>query len=410
MSSRIEDYALIGDTHTAALVSREGSIDWLCLPRFDSGACFAALLGTPQHGRWLLAPAGHIRQTRRRYREDTLILDTDHETTDGSVTVVDCMPLRDQHPTVVRVVKGREGRVRMRMELIVRFDYGSIVPRVRDLGGRWDMMAGPDAVCLRADVEVRHEQQRMVAEFTVSADQTISFVFTSYASHESLPPVDDPHAAIKTTEQWWRDWSSRCTYEGPWRGAVIRSLITLKALAYVPTGGIVAAVTTSLSEGLRGGFNWDYRFCWLRDATFTLRALLNGGYHEEAQAWRQWILRAAAGEPADLQVVYGPAGERRLPEITLDWLPGYEGSSPVRVGNAAARQFQLDIYGEVMDAMYQTCRNGIAPEPAAWRLQCALIDHLESIWEQPDEGIWESRGHRRQFTYSKVMAWVAMDR
>ncbi|MCS6303594.1 MAG: glycoside hydrolase family 15 protein [Nitrospira sp.] len=410
MPSKIEDYALIGDTHTAGLVSRDGSIDWLCLPRFDSAACFAALLGRPEHGRWLLRPAGVVHRIHRRYRPGTLILETEYETVDGSVAVVDCMPIRERHPTVVRMVEGRKGRVRMQMELVVRFDYGLIVPWVRSLNGMLTAMAGPDAVCLRADADLRHERQAMTAEFTVSTGQRLWFVSASYASHESPPPALDPEKAVETTEQWWRDWSDRCTYRGPWKEQVVRSLITLKAMTYAPTGGMVAAATTSLSEGLRSGSNWDYRFCWLRDVSFTLCALLDSGYKDEAKAWREWVERTVAGDPSAIQVVYGVAGERRLPEQELPWLPGHDGSSPVHIGNQAFRQFQLDLYGEVMEGMHLARERGIEPEPTAWCLQCRLIDRLESIWERPDEGIWEARGERTQFTYSKVMAWVALDR
>jgi len=409
MPSKIEDYALIGDTHTAGLVSRDGSIDWLCLPRFDSAACFAALLGRPEHGRWLLRPT-EIHRVHRHYRPGTLVLETEYETVDGSVAVVDCMPIRERHPTLVRMVEGRKGRVRMQMELVVRFDYGSIVPWVRSLNGMLTAMAGPDAVCLRADVDLHSERQAMTAEFTVSAGQRLRFVLASYASHESPPPALDPEKAVETTEQWWRDWSDRCTYRGPWKQQVVRSLITLKAMTYAPTGGMVAAATTSLSEGLRGGSNWDYRFCWLRDVSFTLCALLDSGYKDEAEAWREWVLRAVADDPSAIQVVYGVAGERRLPEQELPWLPGHDGSKPVHIGNQAFRQFQLDLYGEVMEGMHLARKRGIEPEPTAWRLQCRLIDRLESIWERPDEGIWEARGEGAQFTYSKVMAWVALDR
>jgi GH15 family glucan-1,4-alpha-glucosidase len=425
MLTPIEDYALIGDLHTAAIVSREGSIDWLCLPRFDSAACFATLLGTPQHGHWLITPSGEVRRTRRRYREDTLTLETEYETAEGSAVVIDCMPLREQHPNVVRMIEGKTGHVRMHMDLIVRFDYGSIMPWVQEESQRASSgragashgmdhaliaTAGPDALCLRTTVELRQEQKTITADFAVSAGDMIPFVLTSYDSHESPPDTLDPRQAIEATEQWWRSWSARCTYRGPWRDTVVRSLITLKALTYAPTGGILAAATTSLSESLRGGLNWDYRFCWLRDASFTLRALLDSGYEPEGRAWRDWVLRAAGGDPSDLQVVYGAAGERRLLETTLDWLPGYEGTSPVHVGNAAVHQRQLDIYGETMNALHVAHRHGIEPNATERTLQCALIDHLESTWEQPDRGIWESREEPKQYTYSKVMAWVAMDR
>ena len=416
MLTRIEDYALIGDLHTAAIVSREGAIDWLCLPRFDSAACFTALLGTPEHGRWVLRPAGHIRKTERRYRDGTLVLETEYDTPEGVVVVTDCMPLREQHPNVVRLVEGKAGSVPMHMEMLVRFYYGSIMPWVKKAPPRTPadhaliITAGPDAVCLRTTVDLRHEQKSIIADFSVSAGDVVSFVLTSYASHESLPPALDVMKAIEATERWWRDWSARCTYRGPWKDAVTRSLITLKALIHAPTGGMLAAATTSLSESLRGCLNWDYRFCWLRDASLSLKALLDSGYEQEARAWRQWIIRATAGDPADLQVVYGVAGERQLPETTLDWLPGYEGTGPAHIGNEAAQQCQLDIYGETINALSMILHKGIEPDSAAWALQCALLDYLEFNWERPDHGIWETRGERKQYTYSKVMAWVAMDR
>lgn len=410
MSSRIEDYAVIGNTHTAALVSRTGSIDWLCVPRFDSGACFAALLGRPQHGRWLLSPAVPSQHVQRHYRSETLILETQYDTEKGSVMVVDCMPVCDGQPHVVRLAVGRTGVMRMRLELVTRFDYGSIVPWVQQSDHTWILVAGPDTVRIRSEVPLRHEQERIVAEFTIAAGQRLPFVFTWHPSHETPPDALDAEAVLAETEAWWRHWAQQCTYEGRWREAVVRSLLTLKALTYAPSGGIVAAATTSLPERIGGVRNWDYRLCWLRDATFTLYALLNGGYREEARAWREWLLRAVAGRPSELQIMYGPGGERRLNELELGWLPGYEGSAPVRIGNVATRQFQLDVYGEIMDAMHQARRNGIEPEETSWRLQRAIIDHLEGVWDQPDEGIWEVRGPRRQFTHSKMMAWVAMDR
>jgi GH15 family glucan-1,4-alpha-glucosidase len=410
MPSRLEDYALVGDCQTAALVGRDGSVDWLCLPRFDSGACFTALLGTAQHGRWLLAPHGEVRATRRQYREGTLVLETEFDTDGGTVAVIDCMPGRAREPHLVRLVEGRRGQVPMRLELILRFDYGSIVPWVqRTEDGIW-AIAGPDSVRLRTPVALHGENLTTVADFTVAAGQRVPFTLAWHASHEAAPPVIDPEAAVRLTEEWWREWSGRCTYRGPWRAAVGRSLITLKALSYAPTGGIVAAATTSLPEQLGGVRNWDYRFCWLRDATFTLYALLNAGYREEARAWRAWLLRAVAGQPAATNIMYGLGGERRLTELELPWLPGYEGARPVRIGNAACRQFQLDVYGEVLDAMYQSRRMGLEPEEAGWRLEQALLTFLESASELPDEGIWEVRGPRRHFTHSKVMAWVAMDR
>jgi len=407
---RIEDYALIGDTHTAALVGRDGSIDWLCLPRFDSGACFASLLGDPRHGRWLINPTAEVRQTRRHYRPATLILETECETADGAVRLVDFMPPREQSPCVVRIVEGLRGEVRMRMELVIRFDYGSIVPWVRNLEGVLYAVGGPDSLYLHTPVETRGEQLTTVADFSVSKGQRVPFVLIWHPSHEPTPPPVDPERVLDETEKWWREWSSHCTYDGEWREQVQRSLITLKALTYAPTGGIVAAPTTSLPEALGGVRNWDYRYCWLRDATFTLYSLMAAGYKDEAGAWRDWLLRAVAGDPMQLQVMYGPAGERRLTEIQLAHLPGYEGSSPVRIGNAAVRQFQLDVYGEVLDTLYQARRVGIATDDSSWALHQHLLEVLETGWKQPDEGIWEVRGPQRHFTHSKVMAWVAADR
>jgi GH15 family glucan-1,4-alpha-glucosidase len=410
MASRIEDYAIIGDCHTAALVSRGGSIDWLCLPRFDSGACFAALLGGPEHGRWLLTPAGDITAARRRYRDGTLVLETDYETADGAVTVIDCMPVRAQAPDMVRVVECKRGQVRMKMELIIRFDYGSIVPWVKRIETGLSAVAGPDHLQLITAVPLHNHDFITTADFVVSAGQRENFTLIWHPSHEDVPPPIDPWWAIQETERWWRDWSARCTYHGEWRENVLRSLITLKALTYAPTGGIVAAPTTSLPECLGGVRNWDYRYCWLRDATFTLFSLLNTGYLEEARAWRAWLLRSVAGRPAETQIMYGLAGERRLPESQLDWLPGYEGSRPVRIGNAASNQFQLDVYGEVIDALYHANLAGLEPHPDGWANARALIEFVESAWERPDEGIWEVRGPKRHFTHSKVMAWVALDR
>jgi GH15 family glucan-1,4-alpha-glucosidase len=407
---RIEDYALIGDTQAAGLVGRNGSIDWLCLPRFDSGACFAALLGDQRHGRWLLSPVNEVRQTQRRYRPGTLILETECETDEGLVRVIDCMPPRDKKPNVIRVVYGVRGQVPMRMELVIRFDYGSVIPWVRSLGGALYAVAGPDSLTLHTPVATHGEGLTTVADFVVTEGEQISFVLIWHPSE--LPPPEPIRAeqALKETEAWWQEWSSRCTYVGEWREEVLRSLITLKALTFAPTGGIVAAATTSLPESLGGIRNWDYRYCWLRDATFTLYALMTAGYTEEASAWRDWLLRVVAGDPARLQIMYGAAGERRLTEIELPWLPGYEGSSPVRIGNAAVNQFQLDVYGEVMDTLHQARRIGIEEDTFAWALQKHLLDFLESGWKDPDEGIWEVRGPRQHFTHSKVMAWVAVDR
>jgi GH15 family glucan-1,4-alpha-glucosidase len=408
---RLEDYGLIGDLQSAALVGRSGSIDWLCFPRFDSGACFAALLGTEEDGRWLIRPNAEVRETRTRYRGETLVLETELETREGVVRLIDFMPPRGHDPDVVRIVEGIRGRVPCRMELIIRFDYGSIVPWVRRIdGGARVAVAGPDGLCLRTPVEVRGENLTTVAEFDVSEGDRIPFVLTWFPSHRPAPDEIDPEQALQDTERFWTEWSERCTYEGPWREPVVRSLVVLKALTYEPTGGIVAAPTTSLPEQIGGVRNWDYRYCWLRDATFTLDSLLVAGYLEEAGAWRDWLLRAVAGDPADLQIMYGPAGERRLPEFELPWLSGYEGSRPVRVGNAAAGQFQLDVYGEVMDAMYEAVRGGLPESPAAWALLRKLMQFLEFEWDARDEGIWEVRGPRRHFTHSKVMAWVAADR
>jgi GH15 family glucan-1,4-alpha-glucosidase len=410
MPSLIEDYALIGDCHTTALVSRDGSIDWLCFPRFDGGACFAKLLGNEKHGRWLLAPAGEVLNIRRRYRDGSLVLETDFETADGVVTLIDCMPPRSREPDLVRVVVGKRGRVRMRMQLVIRFDYGSITPWVRRTETGIRATAGPDTLLLNSGVELHNENFRTEADFTVVEGQRVPFVLMWHPSHEPEPDMIDADETITATDEWWREWSGRCTYKGPWREAVVRSLITLKALTYAPTGGIVAAPTTSLPEQLGGVRNWDYRYCWLRDATFTLYALMLGGYIDEACAWREWLLRAVAGKPSQLNIMYGLAGERRLTELELQWLPGYAESAPVRIGNAACEQFQLDVYGELMDAMHLARRAGLAPDENAWRVERALTEFLESCWSKPDNGIWEMRGPQRHFTHSKVMAWVAIDR
>jgi GH15 family glucan-1,4-alpha-glucosidase len=413
VSLPIEDYALIGDTQTAALVSRQGSIDWLCLPRFDGGACFAALLGDETNGTWQLAPAGGVRRVRRRYRGETLVLETEFTTEDGTVRVVDCMPPRLEHPEVVRVVEGVRGRVPMRMQLVIRYDYGSIVPWVRRVDGDLAAVAGPDSLWLRTDVRPHGENMTSVAEFAVSEGQRVPFVLSWCPSTDPPGRAIDAAHAVRDTEQWWGRWSERCQFpeDSPYRGDVVRSLITLKALTYEPTGGMVAAATTSLPEQLGGVRNWDYRFCWLRDATFTLWALLCAGYVEEASAWRDWLLRAAAGDPAELQIMYGPAGERRLSELELPWLPGYEGSKPVRVGNAASEQFQLDVYGEVVGVAAVAAEHlGFPPPPPEilprWN---AFIEFIEQLWQQPDDGIWEARGPRRHFTHSKVMAWVVFE-
>jgi GH15 family glucan-1,4-alpha-glucosidase len=410
VSGRIEDYGLIGDLQTAALVGRDGSIDWLCLPRFDSPACFAALLDEDRAGRWLLAPAGGGTCTRRRYREDSLVLESEWETESGTVRVVDFMPPRGEAPDVVRIVEGVSGRVTMRTELLLRFDYGYIVPWFRTVGGERAGVAGPDAVWLATPVDVRHEDRRIGAEFEVTAGDRVPFVLTYQASHRPRPkPVEADHA-LRDTEAFWSDWIERCEYTGRWDDAVRRSLITLKALTYAPTGGIVAAATTSLPEQLGGGRNWDYRFCWLRDATFTLQALLGTGYLKEARAWREWLLRAVAGDPADLQIMYTLDGARRVPEYEIPWLKGYEGSSPVRVGNAAASQFQLDVWGEVLDGLHLARTEGLHSDDDAWELQRALLDYLEGAWKRPDNSLWEVRGPHRQFVHSKVMAWAGVDR
>jgi GH15 family glucan-1,4-alpha-glucosidase len=410
MTSRIEDYGLIGDMQSAALVGNDGSIDWLCFPRFDSGACFAALLGDEENGHWRIAPAGADRATRRRYRGETLVLETEWETSTGTVRVVDFMPPRGEAPDVVRIVEGVTGRVDMRSMLRLRFDYGRSRPWMRRDDGQHVAVAGPDAVWLRSDVEVHGEDFASCSDFAVAAGETVGFVLTWHESHLPPPRPVTPAHALRDALTFWEDWVAQGTYQGGWRDAVVRSLITLKALTYAPTGGIVAAVTTSLPEHIGGVRNWDYRFCWLRDSTMTLAALLAAGYTAEARAWREWLLRAIAGSPEDLQIMYGVAGERRLPEETIDWLAGYEGSTPVRIGNAAADQFQLDVYGEVISTLCLARGAGISARPHAWRMQVALLDYLEGAWTQPDEGLWEVRGPAQHFTQSKVMAWVAADR
>ncbi|HEY1635167.1 MAG TPA: glycoside hydrolase family 15 protein [Acidimicrobiales bacterium] len=410
MALRIEDYGIIGDTHTAALVGRDGSIDWLCVPRFDSGACFAKLLGDEGNGYWRLAPAGPVRATRRRYRGDSLVLETEFDTDEGTVRLVDCMPVREEYPEVTRLVEGVRGRVAMRMELVIRFDYGRILPWVRRVDGRLVATAGPEAVSLWTPLHTRGENFTTVTDFSIGEGQRVPFVFISYPSNESPPRPSDAHYVVLESEQYWQNWSDACNYTGRWGEEVGRSLLTLKALTYAPTGGIVAAATTSLPEQLGGIRNWDYRYCWLRDATLTLDSLMVAGYQEEAESWRDWLLRAVAGDPADLQIMYGPGGERRLDEYEVSWLGGYEGASPVRVGNAASDQYQLDVYGEVMDALYLARERDIDPVPAAWDLQLELMEFLETGWREPDDGIWEMRGPRRHFTHSKMMAWVAMDR
>ncbi|MGW6645269.1 glycoside hydrolase family 15 protein [Streptomyces iakyrus] len=412
MHPSIEDYALIGDEQTAALVGMDGSVDWLCLPRFDSAACFARLLGDEDNGYWRIAPVGADRCTRRAYRPDTLVLDTEWETGQGAVRVTDLMPQRDRAPDLVRIVEGLDGEVTLHSVLKLRFDYGSIIPWVRRVDGHRVAVAGPDSTWLRSEPEVTSwgEDFGTHAEFTVKKGEKVAFVLTWHPSHEPRPPLVDPYDALRHSVEDWQTWASRCRYDGPHRDAVVRSLITLKALTYAPTGGIVAAPTTSLPEEPGGVRNWDYRFCWLRDSTLTLNALLAAGYQEEAEAWRNWLLRAVAGDPADLQIMYGVAGERRLPEFELPWLSGFVGSAPVRIGNDAVNQLQLDVWGEVMDSLSLARESGLSAQPDVWALQTALMDFLRTNWRQPDEGLWEVRGGRRQFVHSKVMVWVAADR
>jgi GH15 family glucan-1,4-alpha-glucosidase len=408
--ARIEDYALIGDLQTAALVARDGSIDWCCFPRFDSGACFAALLGTPDHGRWLVAPGVPVARSTRRYRHDTLVLDTLHETEEGSVRVIDFMPPRGELPDIVRIVEGVEGTVPMRSELVIRFDYGQIVPWVRRLDHARVAVAGPDALCFRTAADVHGENMTTISEFPLAAGDRVPFVLTWFPSHAEVPDPIDPEQALEDTESYWHEWASGCKHHGQYHEEIHASLRLLKALTYAPTGGIVAAPTTSLPEWIGSVRNWDYRFCWLRDATLTLVAMLQSGYKDEAFAWRKWLLRAVAGDPADVQIMYGLGGERRLDEQELDWLPGYEGSLPVRTGNAASKQLQLDVYGSVLDALYQARAHGVPPDDNAWSLLRQLLSWLEDGWRLEDSGIWEVRGPARHFTHSKVMSWVAFDR
>jgi GH15 family glucan-1,4-alpha-glucosidase len=411
MARRIEDYAVIGNCETMALVGSDGSIDWLCAPRFDCAACFAALLGDSGNGRWLIAPSAQVTGMRREYRGHTLILETVFETATGAVSIIDFMARREGISDLLRIVRGRRGSVAMRTELVVRFGYGSIVPWVsRQKDGRLQLTAGPDRLLLDTPVALRGEDQRTVGEFDVKAGEEIGFALSWTPSYRAAPEPVRAAESLAQIESFWSDWAATFKPIAEWSDAVLRSLLTLKALAHWETGGIIAAGTTSLPEKLRGPRNWDYRFCWLRDATFTLYALVGSGFLGEALAWRDWLLRAVAGNPDDLQIMYGVAGERRLVEYDIPWLRGYEGASPVRVGNAAASQVQLDVYGEVMAALYVGRRAGLAAEDASWALECALMTHLEKIWEQPDDGIWEVRGGRRHFTHSKVMAWVAFDR
>src|SRR3954468_3852931 len=410
MAQRIEDYALIGDTQTAALVGRNGSIDWFCAPRFDSGAVFAALLGDRNNGRWLVAPAGGVQSVERRYVDDTLVLETTFHTDDGIVKITDCMPIRGRTVDVMRLVEGVEGRVPMHMDLTIRFDYGSIVPWVSDGDGRIHAVAGPDAIVLECGVPTHGAGKATVADFVVEAGQKIHFCLAYHASHAEPPKLASCERAIKETARWWRKWAKQCTYDGNWKPEVMRSLITLKALTYAPTGGIVAAPTTSLPEWPGSVRNWDYRYCWLRDASLTLYAMMRAGYTDEATAWREWLLRSVAGDPTDVQVMYGVGGERRLPEMELPWLAGFARSRPVRVGNAAHEQLQLDVYGELLHCVHLARSMGIGSEPWGWSLERALLESLASRWREPDHGIWEIRGPRRHFTHSKVMSWVAFDR
>jgi GH15 family glucan-1,4-alpha-glucosidase len=408
---KIEDYGLIGDCETAALVGRDGSIDWLCWPAFDSEACFAALLGTPGNGRWLIAPSEDVTQCSRSYWDKTLILETRFETADGIVAVIDFMPPRGEASDIVRLVRGVRGRVRLRMELVIRFGFGADIPWVkRTDDGALLAICGQDMTVLRTPVEIRGEDMTTVAEFDVDEGQTIPFVLTYGPSHLPVPAPIDPAQALQDTEDFWTEWCSHCTYEGESRDLVMRSLITLKALTYAPTGGIVAAPTTSLPEKLGGARNWDYRFCWLRDATFTLLALMNSGYTEEASAWHNWLLRAVAGSPANMQIMYGIMGQRRLLEWEAGWLPGYEGAQPVRVGNAAHAQVQLDVYGELIDAFYQSRVADLQLDQGSWALARTIVEHVEEVWDQPDHGIWERRDAPRHYVFSKVMTWVAIDR
>lgn len=414
MSVPIEDYGIIGNTYTAALVSREGSIDWLCLPRFDSESVFAALLGQPEHGRWLITPVDPVVRLSRGYRDETGILETRFETADGCAKVVDFMALSDEgedQVDLIRLVCGEKGRVRMRTEIVLRFDYGRSIPWVQQHFGGLRAIAGPNAVQIITPIALRGTPDlTTVGEFAVEAGETVPFTMSWYPSHHKAFRYRDPHELLLGTETRWHDWGSHCSLTGPWRDAIVRSLITLRMLTYEPTGGLVAALTTSLPEWIGGVRNWDYRYCWIRDATLTLYALLSSGYRNEARAWREWLLRAAAGHPSEMQIMYGLAGERRLPEYEVPWLSGYEGSKPVRIGNAAYEQLQLDVYGELMDALHAANRYGLEASPHAWSFQANLLEYLETIWQQPDQGMWEIRGEPRHFTFSKIMCWVAFDR
>ena len=410
MALRIEDYAMIGDCETAALVGKDGSIDWLCWPAFSSGACFAALLGDAENGRWQIASAADAPKITRKYRDHTLILETTFEASDGTFSLIDFMPVRGRHSDIVRIVRGVQGRPAIHMDLALRFDYGRIIPWVERFDGGLLAIAGPDMAVFRTSVEHHGEELKTVSDFTVSEGESVNFVLTYGASYENPPRAIDAEKALEETEHFWRHWAARCKSDGPYAEAIERSLITLKALTYRPTGGIVAAVTTSLPEALGGQRNWDYRYCWLRDATFTLLALMNGGYYDEAKAWKDWLRRAVAGSPDQLQIMYGIAGERNLLEWEASWLPGYEGSKPVRIGNAASTQVQLDVYGELMDAYLHAHLAMDGDDAESFNLPRNIVEHLETIWDKPDQGMWESRGDAQQFTYSKIMSWVAFDR
>jgi GH15 family glucan-1,4-alpha-glucosidase len=408
--TKIEDYAFLSDTQTGALVSRDGCIDWLCLPRFDSPACFASLLGEKKNGHWRFFPEEKIDKTRRRYRDDTLILETEIETKSGAVRLIDFMPPRGENPDIIRIVEGLRGKMSMQMELIVRFDYGQIVPWVRKRHDGLEAIAGPDGLILRTPIETYGKDLTTVADFTVAKGDRVPFVLTWFASHKDPPRKVNAEHALRDTEKYWREWSGQCEIKGEWRDAIVRSLITLKGLTYAPTGGLAAALTTSLPEKIAGVRNWDYRYCWLRDAALTLLTLVDAGYREEAKSWREWLLRAIAGSPAQMQAIYGVRGERRLDEYEIPWLSGYEDSKPVRIGNAASNQFQLDVYGEILAGMWQADLAGIKMEEADWALMVQLMKFLESNWQKPDEGMWEVRGGRKHFTHSKMMAWVAFNR
>jgi GH15 family glucan-1,4-alpha-glucosidase len=408
--TKIEDYAFLSDTQTGALVSRDGCVDWLCFPRFDSPACFASLLGEKKNGHWRFFPEEKVEKTTRRYRDETLILETEIETKSGTVRLIDFMPPRGENPDIIRIVEGLRGKMSMQMELIIRFDYGQIVPWVRQRHDGLEAIAGPDGLILRTPIETYGKDLTTAAEFTVAEGDRVPFVLTWFLSHRDPPRKVNAEHALRDTEKYWREWSKQCVIKGEWRDAIVRSLVTLKGLTYAPTGGLVAALTTSLPEEIGGVRNWDYRYCWLRDAALTLLTLVGAGYREEAKSWREWLLRAIAGSPAQMQAIYGVRGERRLDEYEIPWLPGYEDSKPVRIGNAASNQFQLDVYGEILAGMWQADRAGIKMEEPDWALMVQLMKFLELNWQNPDEGMWEVRGGRKHFTHSKMMAWVAFDR